>query len=85
MKKQIRYESIQVPFDDEERELMTPDNWDWDNSIEGVTLSEPRVSFTITLTFDELNAIVEAAHGHGVSTEEFVKRLVLNSLHAART
>jgi hypothetical protein len=85
MKKQIRYESIQEPFDDEERELMTPDNWDWDNPVEGVTVSEPRVSLTITLTFDELNAIVEAAHGQGVSTEEFVKRLVFNSLHAART
>jgi hypothetical protein len=85
MKKQIRYESIQEPLDDEERELMNPDNWDWDNPVEGVTVGEPRVSLTIPLTFDELDAIVEAAHAQELSTEEFIKRLVLNSLHAART
>ena len=85
MTKQIRYESIQEPLDDEECELMDPNNWDWDNPIEGVTMDEPRVSLTIPLTFEELNAIVEAAHGQGISTEEFVKRLVSHGLHAART
>ncbi len=85
MTKQIRYESIQEPLDDEERELMNPDNWDWDNPVEGATVGDPRASLTIPLTFDELDAIIEAAHGQGVSTEEFIKRLVFNSLHAART
>jgi hypothetical protein len=85
MKNQIRYESIQEPLDDEERELMNPDNWDWDNLIEGVTAGEPQASLTIPLTFDELDAIVEAAHAQGLPTEEFIKRLVLNSLQAART
>ena len=36
----VRYESLQEPLDDEERELMDPDNWDWDNPIEGVTVGE---------------------------------------------
>ena len=63
---------------------MNPDNWDWDNLIEGVPVGEPRASLTIPLTFDELDAIVEAAHAQGLSTEEFIKRLVVNSLHAAR-
>ena len=85
MKKHIRYESIQEPLDDEEQELMNPDNWDWDNLIEGVTVGDPRASLTIPLTFEELDAIVEAAHAQGLSTEEFIKRLVLNSLHATRT
>jgi hypothetical protein len=85
MSKQIRYESIQEPLDDEERVLMNPDNWDWDNPVKGVTVGEPRLSLTIPLTFDELDAIVAAAHAQGLSTEEFVKGLVLNSLHAART
>jgi hypothetical protein len=31
MKKAIRYESTQEPLDEEERELMDPDNWDWEN------------------------------------------------------
>jgi len=85
MSKQIRYESIQEPLDDEERELMNPDNWDWDELEKGVTVGEPRASLTIPLTFEELDAIVEAAHGQGLSTEAFIKRVVLGSLHAART
>ena len=84
-KKQIRYESIQEPLDDEERKLMNPDNWDWDNPIVGVTVDDPRASLTILFTFDELDAFVEAAHDQGLSTEEFVKRLMLSSLHAIRT
>lgn len=84
MKKQIRYESIQAPLDEEERELMNPDNWDWDNPIEGVTVGEPRASLTIQFTFAELDAIVEAAHARGLSTEEFISQLITDGLHAAR-
>jgi hypothetical protein len=84
MTKQIRHESIQEPLDDKERELMNPDNWDWDNLIEGNTVGEPGASLTIPLTFEELDAIVEAAHAQGLSTEEFIKRLVLSSLRAGR-
>ena len=31
MKEPIRYESIQEPLDEEERELMDPESWDWEN------------------------------------------------------
>jgi hypothetical protein len=82
--KPIRFESIQEPLDEEERELMNPDNWDWDNLSEGVTVGEPRASLAVPFTFDELDAIVEAAHAQGLSTEELVKRLVLENLHATR-
>jgi hypothetical protein len=81
MEKPARYESIQEPLDDEERELMNMDNWSWDTWTEGVTVGEPRASLTIPLTFDELDAIVESAHAQGLSTEEFIKPLVLNSLY----
>ncbi len=85
MTKQIRYETIQEPLDDEERDLMAPDNWDWDNPIEGVTVGDPRASLTIPLTFTELDAIAETTHAQWLSTEELVKRLVRNGLNAART
>ena len=85
VEKQVRYESIQEPLDDEERELMNPDNWDWDNLIEGVTVVEPRASLTIPFTFAELDAIVKAAHAQGLSTEAYIKRMVFAGLHAART
>ena len=85
MNQSIRSEPTHEPLDDEERELMNPDNWDWDDTAEGVTAGEPRASLTIPISFEELDAIVVAAHGQGLSTEAFIKRLVLGSLHAART
>ena len=85
MNQSIRSEPIHEALDDEERELMNPDTWDWDDTAEGVTMGEPRASLTIPFSFEELDAIVVAARGQGLSTEEFVKRLVLGSLHATRT
>ena len=32
MAEPIRYQSIQEPLDEEERELMAPDHWDWDSA-----------------------------------------------------
>ena len=84
MGKPIRYESIQEPLDDEERELMDPDTWDWENPIEGVTVGEPTAILSLRFTFDELDALVEAAHARGLSTEEFTKRLVLDAVHVTR-
>jgi hypothetical protein len=43
---------------------MNPDNWDWNNTVEGVTVGDPQANLTIPLSFDELDAIVEAAHAH---------------------
>jgi hypothetical protein len=51
--------------------------------MEGVTVGEPRASLTIRLTFEELDAIVAAAHAQGSSTEEFVKRALLKNIHEA--
>ena len=84
----IRYESIQEPLDDEERALMNPDNWDWDNPIEGVTVGDPKLLFTLEFTGSEvhaLDALVAAAHARGLSTEEFIKRVAFDAVHATRT
>jgi hypothetical protein len=73
----IRYESIQEPLDEEERELMDPDHWDWDNPIEGVTIGDPGAILSIRFTFEEYDHLFEAAHAQGLSTHEFIKRLAL--------
>jgi hypothetical protein len=88
MNKPIRYESIQKPLDDEERELMNPDNWDWDNPIEGVTVGEPKLLLTLEFTSDEvqaLDALVVATHSRGLATGEFIKRVAFDAVHATRT
>lgn len=82
MEKPIRYESLQEPLDDEERELMNPDNWDWDNPIEGVTVGDPGAVLSIRFTFDEYDHLFEAAHAQGLSTHEFIKRLALSAVSA---
>ena len=88
MEDPIRYESTQEPLDDEERELMNPDSWDWDNPIEGVTVGDPKLILNLEFTINEvrsLDALVAAAHTQGLSTEEFIKRAAIDAIHAVRT
>lgn len=80
MKEPIRYVSLQEPLDDEERELMDPDNWDWDNPIEGVTVGDPGALLSIRFTFDEYHRLFEVAHAQGLSTHEFIKQAALARL-----
>ncbi|MDQ3227041.1 MAG: hypothetical protein M3Q50_10485 [Chloroflexota bacterium] len=75
MNEKIRYESIQEPRDDEERELMNPGNWDWEHPIEGVTVQEPSV--TIRFTRQEYMALWRSAPAQGLSTMEFTKQAAL--------
>jgi hypothetical protein len=82
MSEPIRYESIQEPLDEEERELMDPDYWDWDNPIEGVTVGDPGAVLPIRFTFDEYQRLSEAAHAQGLTTHEFIKRIALAAVSA---
>ena len=50
MNRPIRYESIQEPLDEEEREIMDPDNWDWENPIEVVVSDNLIITLEIDLT-----------------------------------
>lgn len=75
MTEPIRYESIQEPLDDEERELMDPDNWDWENPIEGVTVREPSV--TIRFTREEYMALWRHASAQELTIGEVIKQAAL--------
>ena len=74
----MRYESMQEPLDDEERELMDPNNWDWENPVEGVTVHEP----TVTLRFsrEEYMAFWRLADAQGQTTEEVIKEAALSHI-----
>ncbi len=80
----IRYESIHEPLDDEEGQLMDPGNWDWDNPIEGHTIGDPGTILRIRFTFDEVDALFQAARARGVPTEALVRDLAVAALHATR-
>jgi hypothetical protein len=84
MERPIRYESIQEPLDDEERELMDPENWDWDHPIEVVVAENPLVQLPIEVTFEEHDCLSKAARAIGLTPHEFMKRAALEAAHAAR-
>lgn len=76
----IRYESIQEPLDDEERDLMDPEAWDWEHPIEGVTVQEP--SITLQFTRDQYIALWRVANSQGLPTADYLKHVILASIAA---
>ena len=82
MDKPIRYESIQEPLDDEERELMNPDNWDWDNPVELVVAENLVISLPIEVTPDEYGLLDEVARAEGMNPHDYIKRAALAAARA---
>jgi hypothetical protein len=77
MSEPIRYESIQDPLDDEERELMDPDNWDWENPVEVVVHPDFGFIFPIRFTSDEVGRLEPVARARGLSPHAFIKQAAL--------
>lgn len=67
---------LQEPLDDEERELMDPDTWDWDNPIEGIPAERPGLVFEVRFTPDELAHLSRSARAEGMSLYAFIKHAV---------
>jgi hypothetical protein len=80
MSEPIRYESIQEPLDDEERELMDPENWDWDTPVEVVVHPNPGAILPIRFTRDEVVRLQRLAHAEGMTTHAFIKQAALARL-----
>jgi hypothetical protein len=76
------YVSIQEPLDDEERELMDPDNWDWENAGEG--LPNPNAGAVLRLRFsrEEFLALDRIAREAGLDTADFIHRTMVNLINA---
>jgi hypothetical protein len=82
MKKAIRYESTQEPLDEEERELMDPDNWDWENPIELVVSDNLIITLEIDLTPEESALLSQGAAADGLPSHRFMKRVALDAARA---
>jgi hypothetical protein len=76
-------DKLREPLDDEERELMDPDTWDWDNVIEGTPTPNPRLVFEVPLTIEELKAIEPAAIAAGMTVIAYLKDAALRSARVA--
>ena len=77
MSKPIRYESIQDPFDEEERELMDPETWDWDSAEELPPMPDVKIELPIAFTRDEYRTIGRAADAQGMTTHAFIAQVAL--------
>jgi hypothetical protein len=75
--KPVRFESVDEPLDEEERALMDPDAWDWDNPV-AVEVS-PSLTTTLELRFsrDEIHTLSAAAVAANMPVTRFIKRAAL--------
>ncbi len=64
---------------------MDPDNWDWENPIEGVTVGDPGAILPIRFTFDEYDHLAKTARTHGLTPHEFIKRVALAAVSTPTT
>jgi hypothetical protein len=76
------YEACHEPLDDEERELMNSETWDWEHPVDALVSKDLRVSFPIALTREEHTDIANAARLAELSTPAFIKRAALQIARA---
>jgi hypothetical protein len=79
MEEHLDYEALQKPLDDEERELMDPDTWDWDSMEEGNPVANPRMIFSMEFSREERQLLADVAYGQGITPIASIKRVA----HAA--
>lgn len=72
-------DKLREPLDEEERELVDTETWDWDNEMEGTSNPNPRMVFEVPLSLDELRQIEPAAIPNGMTVVAFLKDAALRS------
>ncbi len=82
IQKGIRYESIQEPLDDEGRELMDPDNWDWDNPIQVHIVGTPGAVLRVRFSRDEFLALDRIARAAGIGPIAFIHQTMVDLIDA---
>ena len=82
MTEPIRYESLQEPFDDEERELMDPESWDWESTEELEPVPNPGAVLQVRFERGEFRALVRLAQEEGIGPVEFLRRTALDRIAA---
>lgn len=80
MTEQIRYESSQESLDDEERELMDPEHWDWESTVEGVPMPNVGAILPIHFTREEIGPLQRLAHSQGMTAHAYIKQAALARL-----
>ena len=74
--------ATQEPLDDEERELMDPESWDWESAAPGRTVGKPFAQLSVRFSHEELHALVLIAREAGIGPVELVRRTALERISA---
>jgi hypothetical protein len=85
MTSEINPHATQEPLDDEERELMDPESWDWDSTTPGRTVGTPFAQLCVRFSPEELHALVVMAREVGIGPAEFVRRTAIELIAAQAT
>ena len=80
MNEPIRYESTQEPFDEEERELMDPNSWDWESAEEGTPVPNAGAVLRVRFARDEFVALSRMAREEGIGPVELIRQTMLGRL-----
>jgi hypothetical protein len=83
MTEPFRNVSFQEPFDDEERELMDPESWDWDSTEELEPVPNPGAVLQVRFEQGEFRALARLAREEGIGPVEFLRRIALDRIAAA--
>ena len=70
-------ERLQEPLDDEERELMDPETWDWESVVELEPVANPGVVVAIRLSREEFSHVDRAARAEDMMLTEYMKQSAL--------
>jgi hypothetical protein len=85
MEEPTGYESTQEPLDGEVRELVNPDNRDWDNPVEAIVHANLGIIMPIEVTFEEYGRLEAVARSQGLTPHELMKRTALEAALASRS
>ena len=80
MKTKAMHSATQDPLDDEERALMDPDTWDWENPLEGRTVGTPGAVVRVRFSQEEFGALARIAKNAGMGPVELIRETMLRRI-----
>jgi hypothetical protein len=75
-----RFESLVEPRNDEERELMDPDTWDWESAVEAEIAPDIGAVLRVRFARDEFLTLARVAREEGVNPVEFIRQTMLERI-----
>ena len=82
MTEPIRYESLVPPRNEEERELMDPESWDWDSTEKGEPVPNAGAVLEVRFEQEEFFNLARLAREEGIGPVEFLRRIALDRIAA---